>query len=234
MSQVFVSDAVEGWDTTLTAFKCSLSKQEEGVVVIVSEGSDAEDVDMDSVMEVGSSECDTVVLVGLDGSKIECSIENIFHRSGKLWEMWQAEEGRVNPCIYLPLIWRDVKLLSDSVNLHTLRLSYWDPADLNELVKAVELLVDYEFYDWDVVGLEQAILDRFRDGPDADDQVSRFDVADSLYLTKLRCTAEKAGMDRLVQYIDQEAHRYIDRGEPDEGRPRKWQKVSGKMARATY
>ncbi|SPO21823.1 uncharacterized protein UTRI_01316_B [Ustilago trichophora] len=230
----YVGNVIEGWEDEASAIKCTLSKQEKGVVVSVSEGSDADDVDMDSVTESESLESDTVVLVGLDHSKVECSIEDIFHRSGKLWEMAQAEGGRANPRIYLPLIWQEVKILSDSLNLQTLPLSYWDPADLKELVKAVELHIDYEFYDWDVAGLEHAILDRLRDGPDTEEQVSRFYAADSLYLGKLCYIAEKAGMDRLVRYIDREADRDVARNEPSEGRPRKWQKISERIARATY
>lgn len=189
---------------------------------IQSDDSEDEDVDMHSPMD------DAVLLVGLDDFEFSTSMSGVLERSGKLYAMivaTEATEARIN----LPLPWRELYLMYRSLQPQGSDSKYWDSADLNELIRATEMYLFYEFYDWNSFKLEEAILQRLEAGPDVHEPTS-FDIADPLHVSKLRQVALKASMDKVVNYIDRNMpiDTEASQNQHDEERPRKWRKLTTK------
>lgn len=194
------------------------------------ESSEVTDVDMERVAGGdGFRQQDweeQVVIIGQDGYQRSCSSADLWAQSTKLKDLVTTEQGQAR--IHLPLPWQDITLLVDGLRPHRLATYYWDAKSLEELIRAIELYLFYDYREWDVSGLEEAMLKSLVPGHDEPDYTSRFDYADFRFASKVRCAAEQANMIRLMQLLDSKGLACVSVYEAEDERPRKWQKVSAK------
>jgi len=193
------------------------------------------DVDMEPVAADDGSEAreqdqERVVIIGQDGYQLLCSSPDICAQSAKLWDMLTTEQGETR--MHSPLCWQDIKLLVDGMKPHELPANYLESIGLERLVRAIELYLFYEFYEWDVLGIEEAMLDCLVSGhgqrhDEPGIYSSRFDFDDPCFASKVRCAAQHANMIKILRVLDKR-RASVGMYEVEEERPRKWQKVSAR------
>ncbi|SAM76647.1 uncharacterized protein UBRO_01552 [Ustilago bromivora] len=100
----------------------------------------------------------------------------------------------------------------------------WSGFWLEDLVRAVDVFCFYEFKFWPSYAIETAILDHLENDGEEYDTL----LGDERYIAKVRCSAQQAGMYRLLALIDREKPADLEKYEGEDCRLRKWQKISAK------
>ncbi|KAJ1034249.1 hypothetical protein NDA18_001113 [Ustilago nuda] len=177
--------------------------------------------DIQDVEMAEENETLDVTLVGSDGFEIKCSSIDLSQQSSKLHELF-IEGSR----IHLPISWKELQALEAALDYQGMAGRSWSGFWLEDLVRAVDVFCFYEFKFWPSYAIETAILDHLENGGQEYDTL----LGDERYIAKVRCSAQQAGMYRLLALIDREKPAGLEQYEGEDCRPRKWQKISANCA----